>query len=181
MSNIWFTSDTHFGSKSLHQWYPLRASLGDYVQQTEAMIERWNSVVQSKDIVYHIGDFGSYDEVYNTKVIRQLKGRIHLVPGNHDKRLLKNTGIIERCSLIYTERVVNVSVNGQPIVLCHFPIWEWHNIHRGYWHLHGHLHCKPHGIPGKIMDVSSDGHNLTPISFDYIKTQMDLLPVRLHH
>jgi calcineurin-like phosphoesterase family protein len=50
----------------------------------EKMIEYWNDRVGRGDIVYHLGDFGFGKEEETKKIRFRLKGKIHLILGNHD-------------------------------------------------------------------------------------------------
>jgi calcineurin-like phosphoesterase family protein len=163
------------------KYYPGRESLGTVEAVDQTMITQWNRVVGYSDLVYVIGDIAMGGNVEKTMGIYQrLNGTKILVTGNHDNKMLRNPKFFElfkEVHLTYHERVIN----GQLIVMCHFPIWEWHQIHRNSWHLHGHLHGKPHGIPGKILDVSADGHDLTPWSFEDVKRYMDKRELRTHH
>ena len=181
MTEIWFTSDTHFTHGKLREWYPDRAKFSDGDHMTEGLIALWNSLIKPKDIVYHLGDFGGHNPETDVKVARRLNGRLHYLPGNHDRKIIKMPGFVERCSEIYPYSYKEISVDKQKIVLCHYPIWEWNQLHRGYWHLHGHLHGRPHGIPGKILDVGIDGNGLRPYTYDDVRRFMDKRPIRFHH
>lgn len=181
MSEIWFTSDTHFTHGNLMKHYPDRARFKDEDEMKEWMIQEWNKRIQPKDTVYHIGDFGGKDADKDLKVARRLKGRLFYVPGNHDRKIVKLRGFQERCSMLYPYSYAEISIDKQKIVLCHFPIWEWNQIHREAWHIHGHVHAKPTGIPGKIMDAGVDGNGLVPYHFEDVRRHMNKRPVRFHH
>lgn len=183
MKNIWFTSDTHFSHGSIIKHYPARQIWKDSDEQREGLIARWNDRVKPGDTVYHAGDFeyrnGGSDPV---NLVRRLNGNIILIAGNHDKKMLRSNATYRSSFYeLHMDSYAEFRVNGEHIVICHFPIWEWHQIHRGAWHIHGHLHGKPHGIPGKILDVGVDGHDLAPIHFDEVKKIMDKKSVRHHH
>lgn len=77
MSKIWFTADTHFG----HQ-RTLELSKRPFKTEEEmdsTMIKNWNSVVGKDDTVYHLGDFGAYEN------INKLNGNISLILGNYER------------------------------------------------------------------------------------------------
>jgi calcineurin-like phosphoesterase family protein len=77
---IWFTSDQHFGHRKL-------ASLRGFSSldaMHDAIVARHNAVVAADDEVYHLGDF-SLDDRIVPSIIRELRGRHHLVAGNHDR------------------------------------------------------------------------------------------------
>jgi len=73
------TSDHHFDSIKLpflHVFTP---------EQEEKLIEKWNSTVNSDDIVLYNGDFCDGDEKSVLNFKSRLNGRIMLIKGNHDK------------------------------------------------------------------------------------------------
>lgn len=181
MSDIWFTSDTHFTHGNLMQYYPDRMACQTPENMTNHMVHLWNQMIKPKDVVYHLGDFGGKDVELDVKVARRLNGRLHYLPGNHDRQILRHRGFQERCSEIYPYSYAEISINKQKIVLCHYPIWEWNQIHRGWWHLHGHLHARSHGISGKIMDAGVDGNGLRPYHLDEVQAFMDERRIRTHH
>ena len=180
MIETWVTSDTHFHHAALMKHYEDRGKFATIEELDEWMIDEWNARVKKNDVVFHMGDFGCFDINKNVEIVRRLNGKLHLVPGNHDRKLIKDERFQRRCSIIY-QKDAAVSIEGQQIHLYHFPIWEWEQIHRGWWHLHGHLHAKPHGIPGKIMDAGADGNGLVPYHFDEVRAYMASRPVREHH
>lgn len=72
-------SDHHFDSIKLpflHVFTP---------EQEEKLIEKWNSTVNSDDIVLYNGDFCDGDEKSVLNFKSRLNGRIMLIKGNHDK------------------------------------------------------------------------------------------------
>lgn len=81
--NIWVTSDTHFGHANIIKYCdrPFRST----EEMDKELIKRWNSVVKSDDIVYHLGDFGFGSRERIKELRRQLNGRIYLILGNHDR------------------------------------------------------------------------------------------------
>jgi len=66
------------------------------------------------------------------------------------------------------------SLNGEAIVLMHYPMMSWPKSRRGSIHLHGHIHAdsnynwrnKEQGI--KRYDVGVDANNFVPISIKQI-------------
>lgn len=177
---IFFTSDTHFGHAKLMEHYKDRGKYGTLEAHDEALIKNWNRDISPKDTVYHIGDFSMGNDDVGINVLRRLNGHKYLVPGNHDKRILRNpdfrAGWKEVLPSLY-----ELKVNKERIILCHFPIWEWNKAHRGSWHIHGHVHGMPTGIPGKILDAGIDGNGLRPYNWDTVKEFMDSRPLRTHH
>ena len=181
---IWVTSDNHFGHRNIINIQPRPEFLvngePDVEMMNNTMITRWNELVNPDDVVYHVGDF-CWNKGAMRSVLHRLHGRIILIPGNHDKELLAAEEFRGRFEAIKPYSYYETNVNGEHVVFSHFPYFEWNQIGKGTWHLHGHLHAKPHGISGKIMDVGADGNGLRPYSWDQIKAYMDTREVRLHH
>lgn len=107
MSNIFFTSDTHFGHANIIKYCgrPYKTAR----DMDEGLIKNWNDTVRPDDLVYHLGDFSFQSDQY----VHRLNGKIILVKGNHDNgkysRLFE--GVVEfvpmkiaefNCFLIHT-------------------------------------------------------------------------------
>lgn len=82
MGRIFVVSDTHFGHDREFLWGP--RGFTNYREHDIAVIENWNNVVQSDDIVYHLGDVMLGDAEYGMSCLRQLNGTIKIIRGNHD-------------------------------------------------------------------------------------------------
>ena len=83
MSNIFFTSDTHFNHDREFVYGP--RGFKTIQEMNGALIRNWNETVGKDDDIYVLGDFflgTDYD--YINEVLDKLNGRIHLVVGNHD-------------------------------------------------------------------------------------------------
>lgn len=78
--NIFVITDTHFNHENIKK-YENRPE--DF---NEIIIENWNKVVQSNDIVIHLGDiiFGEGKHEKLKDFMGRLNGRIILAIGNHD-------------------------------------------------------------------------------------------------
>lgn len=172
---FFFTSDPHFGHKRLVDLYPHRSELGSVDAVDQKMIENWNAVVGHDDIIFVLGDLGNKINVLN-RCIPALNGNKVLILGNHDKKVWQHTKHYFSDVLTYHEE----RIDGNAVVMFHYPIWEWNMIHYGSYHIHGHVHGKPTGIPGRIMDVSMDAHSLHPVSWDQLNRFMQKQEVRKH-
>lgn len=87
------------------------------------LIARWNATVKDTDDVYILGDL-----IYKAKkpaiwYLKQLKGRKHLIQGNHDFHILKDENLMKE--FVSTDKMMYVKDGNYTIVLCHFPIAEW--------------------------------------------------------
>jgi calcineurin-like phosphoesterase family protein len=160
---VYFTSDTHFGHGSIIRL--CKRPFASVDEMDEAIIERWNERVTPGDTVYHLGDFAFRNAAAPDTYFNRLNGTIHLVAGNHDRDTLRTSaGLFASVSLI-----LEVKVQGQQIVLCHYPMREWHGSYRKAWHLFGHVHGRLNEKPlGYSLDVGVDSHEFRPWSMDEV-------------
>lgn len=149
----------------------------------ELMIEAWNSKVRPNDTVYHLGDVAFGPPTKAADILNRLNGTIILIQGNHDHKLLNDHWARKRFTAVYP--YLSVKVSGQDIVLFHYPIKEWDRMHRGSWHLYGHVHGKEMGLTDrKAMDAGIDSRpnaDMAPWSFDEVKKVLDKREIFSHH
>ena len=80
----YYISDLHFYHDALNHVMDQRG-FRDAQDMNEHMICQWNSRVRKNDEVVVLGDF-SMEKWEKTKaVLEQLKGKIYLIQGNHDR------------------------------------------------------------------------------------------------
>ena len=84
MSEIWLTSDTHFGHDKDFVWSA--RGFENIEQHNQEIIKRWNEVVKKDDIVYHLGDVMLGDLESGMECLKQLNGQLKIVLGNHDTK-----------------------------------------------------------------------------------------------
>jgi calcineurin-like phosphoesterase family protein len=185
---VFFTADQHFGHKNLiiNGYRNFR----DVDHMDDEIIYRYNKVVGKDDDVYILGDFTFYNPSKDAdkiiSILQRLNGRKHLVPGNHDHKLLKYPEILKYFHSVSTQLIKEIKIvvpNPVPnnsgalcrttIVLSHYPIKIWRNNHRGYYHLFGHCHgTLPDDHHSKSFDVGVDNFHYTPISFKEVQEIM---------
>ena len=175
---IFFTSDTHFGHTNIIKY--CRRPFDSIKDHDAALIRRWNDKVGPDDLVFHLGDVGFGDPAYINKVLSQLNGRIILVIGNHDWRLLKKLDMSRFEDVV---QQVNMNIDGHHIYLNHFPMLAFSGAYRGLeatWQLFGHVHTSPYtdeGLDQARMkhlfttqyDVGVDNNDFTPVSFEEVR------------
>lgn len=177
-----FTSDTHFFHRKIQEFCPATRPGKDYLEMTETMIYNWNSVIQKQDTVFHLGDFsfGSYEETRD--VLDRLNGHKHFIKGNHDQVILKSDLKLRFESV---RDYFRTKIEGVDVVMFHFPIKEWDKMHRGSYHLYGHVHGKDMGLDDRrAMDVGIDARphgDLMVWSWDEIHEKLKNRPVAPHH
>lgn len=143
----------------------------------KVMIDNWNKTVPKDGIVFHLGDFAWKQIETWQKVREQLNGKIHLIYGNHDERMLKQIkNLFEEITNYKEIDVVDEDSkysNGlQNIVLFHYPIRSWNRMFHGSWALSGHCHPKTQQANEHEawMDVGVDANDFTPVSYEQVKT-----------
>lgn len=160
--SIFFTSDTHFGHKNLLHLGRGRP-FSSIEEHDEALVDRWNERVQPQDRVYHLGDFAFANRDRTEEILDRLKGQIHFVRGNHD------SGMDRFASRFASyQQYKEIRVEGQRIVLFHFPVASWHKAHHGSWHLHGHCHGNFQAPNGPMADVGVDCWDFAPVAYEEI-------------
>jgi calcineurin-like phosphoesterase family protein len=161
---VFFTSDTHFGHESI---IPVKKRpFASRDEMDAALIAAWNAAVGPDDTVYHLGDFCYRNERPLADYRRALNGAVHLIRGNHDDRLSEEDARLFASVNLLSE----ITVDGQIIVLFHYPMREWRWCKHGTWHLFGHVHGRLDKAPlGLSLDVGVDSHEFRPWSFEEIR------------
>ena len=165
---VFFSADHHFGHKNilhLGRGRPFK----NIEEMEETLIENWNNVVQKNDMVYYLGDlaFKTQDKEIE-RILRTLNGQKILITGNHDAKVIRRS---KAWAHVWDYR--EIKVEGQKIILCHYPFQEWNGAYHGAWQLHGHCHNNlPYAATLKRIDVGVDCHAYSPISFERVKELM---------
>jgi calcineurin-like phosphoesterase family protein len=164
MVETFFTSDTHFGHNNIIKFCERPFETSE--EMDAVIIERWNSLVSSKDEVFHLGDFSFRSKKETNNIVSKLNGNITLIRGNHDLKRIKLTSVLGfREIKDYHE--LNQKRYGQKIVLFHFPILSWNKKHHGSIHCHGHTHSLEKSY-GKRINVGVDSNDFYPYHIEEI-------------
>ncbi|MGN0536560.1 MAG: metallophosphoesterase [Acutalibacteraceae bacterium] len=135
-----YIADTHFGHNSVLNFdhRPFR----DIAEMDRVLIKNWNARVTEKDDIYVVGDFAYKNEKPTEWYLTRLKGKKHLIVGNHDNRLVQNPTALSFFVSVDQILYVTDEMNRQnyQICLCHFPIAEWNGFYKGDLHVYGHIH-----------------------------------------
>ena len=114
---IYFTSDLHLGHNNIIRL--CNRPFASLEEMDEALIGNWNRVVTNGDTVYVIGDLMFRMQAHPAEVLQHLKGKKHLVLGNHDKSWLNK--VDTACFFKSVERYVEISDGKHKLALCHYP------------------------------------------------------------
>lgn len=173
MAETWFTSDLHLGHDREFIWGP--RGFKSVHEMNKEIISRYNSIVNMEDNVYILGDLMLGNNEVGISMIKQLKGNIHIIRGNHDtdsRMKLYNTcyNIVE-----ITEGQF-IKYNGYHFYLCHYPVLcsnydEDKPLKAQMISLCGHTHTKDpfnDWDKGNIFHVEVDTNNCYPWNIDDI-------------
>lgn len=134
----YFIADMHLGHENIiiHDNRPF----GSIVEHDQAIIENWNDQVWNPtDDVYVLGDVSWYKTTETIRIIKELNGRKHLIVGNHDKKLIKNSEFCNLFEEIVDYKEISIAKD-KGLVLCHYPIPCFNHHFYGWVHLYGHVH-----------------------------------------
>ena len=174
MSDIWFTSDTHFSHTPEFLWGP--RGFSNVSEMNEAIIERWNSVVKPEDIVYHLGDVMLSDNITGMECFKRLNGQIFLIYGNHDTDTRKNLLFTElRGKMLGGWYAWLIKYDKFSIYMSHYPTltanYDEKHFNQHVINLHGHTHQQANFLyPNNpfMYHVGVDSHNCTPVHIDEV-------------
>ena len=156
---VFFVSDTHFSHQSILYFHPWRRdACGTTLEELQTnkavalekhdewLINKWNETVRKEDEIYFLGDFCFGNREDTERILRRLKGRKHLITGNHDKSLHGLENYFESVSQIKEVKFTNnqfkfIDPNETFCVeLCHYPMLTWNRRPHGTCMVHGHCH-----------------------------------------
>lgn len=173
--SVFFIGCIHFG----HKWMANHRGFQDEFYHDEHIIEKWNKVINKKDLVWILGDITMESKEHYYR-LDTLNGRKKVVLGNHD--LPEHT----RELLKYVETVAGC-VDYKGYVLSHIPIHP-NEISFCRGNIHAHIHenkleqCIVTDRYGDVKTKSEtlskyfnvDAHRIgyTPMSMDEITEAM---------
>ena len=140
----YYISDLHFYHDALNCVMDCRG-FRDEQDMNEYMITQWNRRVRKNDEVVVLGDL-SMEKWEKTKVVlEQLKGKIYLIQGNHD-RFVKDKDF-DGSRFVWVRSYAEMHDNGRKVILSHYPVFCYNGQNRLSKHgnpktymLHGHVH-----------------------------------------
>jgi len=176
---VFFTSDQHFGHANIiaYSGRPFR----DADHMSAELVERHNAVVSDADEVWHLGDF-SLDERLVARILPRLRGRHHLVAGNHDACHSSHHRGASRVRRYLDAGFLDVQESFELelptlglVDLCHMPYVGDHTdrdryvdhrpVDRGRWLLHGHVH-EQWKRRDRMINVGVDQWDYAPVEVE---------------
>lgn len=168
MNEIWIISDTHFNHNKDFILKP--RSFSTVEEMNEKIIERWNSIVQPNDTVYHLGDIALGEVNTAVPLIKRLNGKIKLAIGNHDTdaklKIYSTLSNIEDIQFGY-----RIKKGKNTFLLTHYPQLTGNYDTSKTYSIHGHTHYSNTFTEGYdlMFNVSCEALACMPINIDNIK------------
>lgn len=178
----WLTADLHLGHARIIDL--CQRPFPDVDTMNQALIARWNAVVQPDDTVWVLGDFALGPIDQSLALGRQMAGTKHLILGNHDRPFTRHGKPDEdawirryqdEAGFGYIWRGGHtLDIGGRLVLLCHFPYSGDSNdrdryaddrpADAGLWLLHGHVHEKWRiRRPERMINVGVDTWDFAPV------------------
>ncbi len=177
MSKIWLTSDFHFGHNREFIWKARGYS--SIEEMNEIQIEKFNSLVQSDDVVYILGDLMLGDNDKGIECLRRLNGNKYFVRGNHDTdtrvRLYTDE---QNANLTFLGDATTLKYRKYHFYMSHYPALtgnlEKESLHQMTLNLFGHTHQSTNFYEDRpyMYHVGIDSHDGYPVLLDNIIEEM---------
>ena len=166
MSRVHFTADCHFCQVAIISM--AQRPFSSIEEHDQALIDNWNVHVAPGDTVFVGGDFAhKSDNARAARIFDRLRGTKHLVIGNHDGEFVRTrlpwASVMDR---------VKITVDGQRIVLDHYPLRSWESVRSGAIQLYGHVHNRIDVWPNSC-DVGVDAWDYRPVTLVDIRARLD--------
>lgn len=172
---IYFTSDLHLCHNKPFLYEP--RGFTNIEDMNAAVVRNWNNIIIDEDEVYVLGDLMLVDNAKATTLFTSLKGKIHIILGNHDTdaRIEIYQNLPNVVEVVYA---TTLKWNGYHFYLSHYPTItsNFYENEKDLKHrlinLYGHTHQKTNfydlTISPCIYHVGLDSHNCTPVSIEQI-------------
>ncbi len=194
--SIFYIADTHFGHESILKL--CKRPFSSIAEMNEALVENWNAKVKGNDKVYILGDM-FYKATGVKDILTRLKGKKHLILGNHDASWLEeyivNTGEKAKKTDTLPHKSYRLKETGEDLslyfksvndvlqatnsdvgcILCHYPLLTWKHEKRLLM-LHGHLHNDTQDLffpllanDDRILNAGVEINGYMPVTLEELK------------
>lgn len=103
-----FTSDLHLGHRNILLSRQQFASIDEH---DEFIIRQWNKKVHKNDNVYILGDLSFRAEQPISYYLSRMKGKKHLIVGNHDSFWMKNIFFYTKIYTLYNYLLISSHIS----------------------------------------------------------------------
>lgn len=174
MGKVFLTSDLHFGHDRLFVWGV--RGYDSIEDMNETQVQKWNLIVSDEDDVYVLGDLMLGDPG-NIEYIKRLKGKIHIVLGNHDtpNRIRMYH---ELPNVVEVEWAIMLIYRKYHFFLTHFPCMtgnlEKESLKQMTLNVFGHTHQKTMFYEDRpyMFHCGVDAHNGYPVEIETVIMKM---------
>ncbi len=166
---IFFAADTHFGHANIIRF--CNRPFDSVEEMDETLVDNWNNKVSGNDTVYFLGDLffrALPDRILD--ILGRLKGRKHLVIGNHDSSWMTKELVAQH--FIDASNFLDVSDGGMHLVMCHYPLLCWGGEGKS-WMIHGHIHNNRHmdywpllQTRERVLNAGVEINGYVPVTFE---------------
>lgn len=146
MSNVFVTSDTHYGHRNIIPY--CNRPFSSVGEMDGFMIKSHKKTVTDNDLLIHVGDFSFHSK--SSHPLYDLPGRKVLICGNHDGRAIRKAS--------YWAEVYPTTFEHNGLIFSHYPI----DIDLNKTLIHGHIHHHPSSRPNHI-NACVEHWNYTPV------------------
>ena len=166
--SIFVTSDLHLSHVQEFVWQARGFTSSDHMN--EEIVKRWNEVVTEDDEVWVLGDLMMNDNEKGAAALKQLKGKIHVVAGNHDT----DARIAIYKELGYdVQFAARIKYKKKLFMLSHYPVLTGNGEDKCWlatWNLYGHTHQEENFSDTVKFGyhVGMDSHDCRPVKLDDI-------------
>lgn len=169
MPNIWLSSDFHFGHDREFIWGP--RGFNSIEEHDEEIVKRYNAVVSDEDDVYVLGDLMLGNNNHGIECINRLKGKLHVIFGNHDTDARK-TLYKMLPNVVETADALRFKYNKYHFYCSHYPTitsnLEKESLKQVEINLYGHTHQINEFYEDRpfMYHVGVDSNNCHPVLID---------------
>lgn len=158
---IFVTSNQQFGRPGAIKKY--NRPFSSLEEMNETLVEKWNSVVSTEDIVYVLGNFG-WDPTTVENCINVLNGKIYFLEGEYDAATVDVSMLPDSNNKLEEINVIDY-LNEIDACLSYYPLSIWPRKYS----LVGHPSNKVKTDPSKkIISVSCDKWSYKPVNIKSI-------------
>ena len=162
---IFYTSDLHLGHANIIKL--CQRPFADVAEMNAALIANWNARITNGDTVYICGDLMFRSATDPELFLKSLRGKKHLILGNHDGSWTKKVPLSQYFESIENLMIIN---NGKhKITLCHYPMMSF----EGKYLIHGHIHNNQNDtywpllrMMDNALNASVEINSYAPVTFE---------------
>lgn len=167
---VFITSDLHIGHNVKFIYGP--RGFSSIEEMNEAIIERWNKIIQPRDTVILLGDVMLGDNEKSIEYVKQLNGSINFYAGDHDsEKRIEMLNALDNWT--YQGVAGGAKIYGYNFYFSHFPtitssLNNDASLEKILINVHGHTHSKQkffYDVP-YMYNAALDAHNCTPVFLD---------------